>query len=178
MIPTTKAHLVAFALALLLPGPANAAAGTASWEGIRAIKERPTVPDVAFKDRLGRDRGFIEFRGDVVVAVFWATWCPICAREMPKFDRLEADLAGQGVRVVALSVDREGIPVVERYYADRGLRHLKIYHDSESILASVIGIRGVPTAFVIDPKGRMVGVVEGGAEWDSPEAYAYLRALR
>lgn len=178
MFPTTKAPLIAVALGLLILGATSAAAGTASWDEIRAIKEQATVPDVAFKDRLGRDRGFVEYRGDVVVAVFWATWCPICAREMPKFDRLQADLGGEGVRVVALSVDREGIAIVERYYAERGLRHLKIYHDSESILASIIGIRGVPTTFVIDPKGRMVGVVEGGAAWDSPEAYAYLRALR
>ena len=109
--------------------------------------------------------------------MFWATWCPVCAVEMPKLDRLQAKLGGQGLRVLALSQDVGGAEVVERYYAERGIDQMEIFVDQGAILGSVLGIRGVPTIFVIDRQGRMVGVVEGPAEWDSPEAVGFLRGL-
>ena len=151
--------------------------GRPVWNALQVMAEKPMAPEVAFRDAADQDRGFVEYRGKLVIAVFWATWCPICKGEMPKFDRLQAELGADGLRVVALSVDREGLPIVKRYYAKHGIRHLRVFHDTESILASVLGIRGVPTIFVIDPEGRMIGVVEGGANWESPEALAFLRSL-
>ena len=147
-------------------------------ESLRKIDDRPIVPDIAFKDANGRDWGFVEFRGQVVVAVFWATWCPICYGEMPKLDRLQAELGGEGIQVLALSQDEQGVEAVKRYYARREIRHLRIHHDPGAVLASILGIRGVPTSFVIDPAGRMVGVVEGPADWNSVEARNYLQELR
>jgi hypothetical protein len=80
---------------------------------------------------------------------------------VPKFDRLQADLGEKGLLVVALSQDRSRADVVQRYYAARDIRHLRIFMHPGSIMASVLGIRGVPSVFVIDPTGRMVAVVEG-----------------
>jgi len=131
-------------------------------QGIRLIEEPPLAPEVAFLDETGRYRGFVEFRGQVVIAMFWATWCPICAREMPKLDRFQAALGGEGLRILALSQDSGGAELVKDYYARRGINHLEVYIDQEAILASVLGIRGVPTVFIIDREGRMVGVLEGG----------------
>lgn len=176
---------VLMAMALVVPAPARAASDTVqsaardreSWQDIRLIEPAPEAPEVAFVDEAGDYRGFVEYRGEVLVAVFWATWCPVCAVEMPKLDRLQAKLGGQGLRVLALSQDVGGAEVVERYYAERGIDQMEIFVDQGAILGSVLGIRGVPTIFVIDRQGRMVGVVEGPAEWDSPEAVGFLRGL-
>lgn len=165
------------ATVLAAPGPVRAAGDTGSWQGIRPLEPALAAPEVAFVNAAGDYRGFVEFRGQVLVAVFWATWCPVCALEMPKLDRLQAKLGGQGLRVLALSQDVGGAEVVERYYAERGIDHLEIYLDQEAILGSVLGIRGVPTIFVIDRAGRMVGAVEGMADWDSDEAVAFLSGL-
>ena len=142
---------------------------------IEVLDPAADAPEVAFKDGSGRDWGFVEFKGKVVVAIFWATWCPICAKEMPKLDQLQAELGPEGLKVIALSVDDAGPSVVVPYYAQRGIRNLNVYHDAGSLLAAIMGIRGVPTVFVIDADGRLVGAVEGGADWGSAEAKAYLR---
>lgn len=141
----------------------------------RAIPEPELVPDYAFQEGGGREWGMVEFRGRVVVAMFWATWCPVCAREMPNLDRLQAELGDEGLLVVALSQDRGGPEVAARWLEERDLDNLRPFHDPRSVLARVIGINGVPTAFVIDKQGRMVGVVEGPGRWDTPEAEALLR---
>ena len=142
---------------------------------IEVLDPASAAPEVAFKDGSGRDWGFVEFKGKVVVAIFWATWCPICAGEMPKLDQLQAELGPEGLQVIALSLDSDGPSVVPPYFAQRGIDHLNVYHDTGSLLAAIMGVRGVPTVFVIDTEGQLVGAVEGGADWGSPEAKSYLR---
>ena len=144
---------------------------------IRPIEDRPLAPEIAFKDRNGRDWGFVEFRGRPLVVTFWATWCPVCAVEMPQLDRLQAELGGMGIKVIALSIDREGVAAVERYFARRGIRHLEAYSDVEAILASVMGIEGVPTSFIIDADGRIAGAAEGGVDWSAAQVRAFIEGL-
>lgn len=141
----------------------------------RVIAQPETAPDYAFREHGGREWGFVELRGRVILAMFWATWCPVCGREVPKLDRLQARLGQEGLVVIALAQDRGGPELVERWFAERGVRHLRVFHDPGSILARTVGIRGLPTTFVIDKAGRMVGVIEGPGAWDSPEAAALLR---
>ena len=45
--------------------------------------------------------------GKVVVVNFWATWCVPCIREIPSFNKLHQDFAGQGVAVLGVSMDDE-----------------------------------------------------------------------
>ena len=133
------------------------------------------APEIAFQDQNGRDWGFVEFRGKLVIAIFWATWCPVCASEMPKLDRLQEEYGPAGLEVVALSVDQQGFEAVRQYAARYNLRHIKLYRDPEAIMAAVLGIRGVPTTFIIDPAGHMIGVVEGAADWQAADVSTLLR---
>ncbi|MEM7221856.1 MAG: TlpA disulfide reductase family protein [Pseudomonadota bacterium] len=155
---------------LIQAGPAG--------QQIRPIEDRPPAPEIAFQDSDGRDWGFVEFRGKLVLAIFWATWCPVCEIEMPALDRLQEELGPAGLEVIALSVDQQG-EALRRYAARHDLQHLKLYRDPEAISAAVLGIRGVPTTFVIDPSGKMIGVVEGAADWQAPDVKRLLgRYLR
>lgn len=171
----TRRHLLgaggAFA-ATALAAPASARAP----RGLRVMERREVIPDVAFKDAAGTDIGFVEMRGRPIVAAFWATWCTVCYGEMPKLDALQRSLAGKAT-VAALSIDRAGIPAVQDYFARRRLTALTPYLDPERIFASIMGIRGVPTAFVLDSEGRIAAVAEGPADWDSPEMRRYLLSL-
>lgn len=144
--------------------------------GIRPLTDRAMMPDVAFKDGAGQDKGFVEFQGKPVVAMFWATWCTVCYGEMPKINALQAEL-GDRVNIVPLSIDKGGLPAVKAYYRRRKLATLEAYLDDERIFASIMGIRGVPTAFVLNSQGQMVGVSEGPVAWHSPEVADYLLSL-
>jgi len=134
----------------------------------------PAPPDV-FQDLSGGRVRLADFAGQVVVLNFWATWCAPCVREMPSLDRMQATLRGEGLSVVAVSVDRGGAATVEPFLKRLGLTEMGIYLDPKSALAKAFGITGLPTTFVIDAEGRIVGALQGAAEWDSPEALALLR---
>lgn len=58
-----------------------------------------------------------ELKGKAVLTVFWATWCPICQREMPHVQKLYESLRGRGLEVLALSLDQDKF-AVEQYVKD------------------------------------------------------------
>lgn len=126
------------------------------------------VPNLAFEDGAGAWRSLANFRGKVVLLNIWATWCAPCRREMPTLDRLQAKLGGRDFEVVALSIDRAGIPVVKKFYEELGLKALHVYVDKTSRTTQELGILGLPTTLLLDRSGHELGRLIGPAEWDSP----------
>ncbi|PKU26664.1 TlpA family protein disulfide reductase [Telmatospirillum siberiense] len=135
------------------------------------------VPSVTFTDQDGRPLGLEAFKGKVVVLDYWATWCAPCRAEFPQLDKLQGRLADKGLVVVAVSLDRKGKPVVDRFYEDLRISHLGKYLDPSSHSATALGIRGLPTTLLIDRQGREVVRVEGEAAWDGPEIGKILEGL-
>ncbi len=129
-----------------------------------------TGPDgapVALKSLLEGARG--------TVLNLWATWCAPCIREMPALDRLHALLAGEGIRVLALSEDRTEPAVPAEFLKINKIENLGVLIDPKGQLARSLGVRGLPTTLLIDSEGRERARVEGIAEWDDPEALAFIR---
>lgn len=126
----------------------------------------------------GRESGLAAHKGKVVVAVFWATWCPICLKEMPVLDELAVEMGPEGVVVLPLSVDDgDAEAKVTAYYEQHLLENLPVAVDIGGVTAGMMGLRGTPTAFILNKEGLVVGAIEGDGHWDSDAARAYLRAL-
>ena len=132
------------------------------------------APPGAFVDLAGAPVRLADFKGRVVLVNFWATWCPPCIREMPSLDRLQAALEDRDLTVLAVSIDRGGAKVIVPFAERLGLEHLGIYHDAKGALFQAFGVPGLPTSFLIDRRGRIVGAYPGPAEWDGPEARALI----
>lgn len=129
----------------------------------------------AFVNGEGRSRTLAEFRGEGVVLNLWATWCAPCVREMPQLDRLKGLLAGDGIRVLALSEDRGGAPLIKKFYDVNGIRNLEVLIDAGGNVLRDLQIRGLPTTVLIDAEGREVGRALGAVEWESDSVVAFLR---
>jgi thiol-disulfide isomerase/thioredoxin len=133
------------------------------------------APGTAFADADGKAVSLADFRGRVVLLNFWATWCVPCVLEMPALDRLQARLGAEGLEVVALSQDRDGVPAVVRFYEKYDFGNLGIYVDPKGTIANELEIGVLPTSLLIDREGRVVGELVGAAEWDAAEALALIR---
>ena len=133
------------------------------------------APLEAFQDLAGAPVHLADFKGGVVLLNFWATWCAPCIHEMPALDRLQSILAGEGLKVLAVSIDRGGDKVVPAFAEKLGLKNLALYLDPKSKLARAFGIAGLPMTFLIDKEGQVVRVLSGPAEWDSHQAVTLIR---
>lgn len=135
----------------------------------------PPAPSEGFQTLDGAPAALDGFRGQVLLVNFWATWCAPCVREMPALERLHLQLAEEGLAVLAVSQDRNGAAVVTPFLARIDLQHLPIYLDSKGALGRAFGVQGLPTTYVVGRDGRVLATLVGPAEWDSPEAVAFLR---
>jgi thiol-disulfide isomerase/thioredoxin len=174
------------AAAVLLP-LVLAGAGTAVEDGVVSV-ERPRLgefipnsppipaPTISVVDLAGNTVSLSDFAGRLVLINLWATWCEPCLREMPSLERMQSRL-GDKITVVAISEDRGGSKTVEPFINKLGLKSFKTYLDPKSDAGRAFKVAGLPTSFLIDREGRVLGRVEGAAEWDSPKLLEVLKAV-
>ncbi len=127
-------------------------------------------------DPTGQTVELSELRGKPILVNLWATWCEPCLREMPSLERLQSRF-GERIAVLAVSEDRGGNKTVKPFITKLGLKSVKVYIDPKSEVGHAFGARGLPTSFLIDREGKVLGRVEGAAEWDSPKILGVLEPL-
>lgn len=134
-----------------------------------------SIPAIQFEDGQGRSLRLADFRGKIVLLNIWATWCVPCRKEMPTLDRLQAALGGADFEVVALSIDRGGMDVVRKFFAEVGIQKLAMYIDGSGKATRELGVVGLPTTLLVDREGGEIGRLIGPAEYDSPEMVEFVR---
>lgn len=132
------------------------------------------APAVSFTSRDGKAMTLADFRGRMLLVNLWATWCGPCVKEMPSLQSLQADF-GPDLTILAISQDRGGATVVDAFVAKHGLDRLSIYLDPKAEASQVFAVAGLPTSFLIDRDGRILGRLEGAADWTAPKLVALLR---
>ena len=166
-----RGFLVALLLLIALPVAAQEAGS-----GLTRLADTPLAPDFSLPDMDGAVYRLSDYRGQVVIVNFWATWCPPCREEMPSMQRAWEQLQGEGILMLGINVgeDEDTIfPFTADYPVD-----FPLLLDRESAVTGQWPVRGLPTTFVVDPAGRIVYRAIGSREWDDPALLALVRALR
>ena len=132
--------------------------------------------DKTFLNARGEEIDLHSFDGGLTMVNFWATWCPPCLKELPGMDRLQAELAGEGLNIVAISLDRGGLKKADTFWK-RAQMKMPLYADPDKDLAQQMGVIGLPVTAILGPDGREIGRLIGEAEWDSEQAQEMLRFL-
>lgn len=135
----------------------------------------PAAPADAFLDASGAEVSLATFKGKPVVLNFWATWCAPCVKELPSLERLKA--ARPDLTVIVLNVDTRAEGPIADFLKEVGASGLEAYTDPKKKLWRAFRLNSLPTTFVIDAEGRVVGRRDRDAEWDAPEAIAGIDAV-
>lgn len=110
-----------------------------------------------------------QFEGSAILLVFWATWCGSCVNELPALDNLQKDFRKLPFKIVAVSEDYQGLEVVKKYFSDNEIRFLEAYHDPQNKLFRELSIVGLPTAYLINPEGKIKYIFNGSVKWQDDE---------
>ena len=135
------------------------------------------APDFKLNDMDGESFSLHDYRGKVVLVNFWATWCPPCRKEMPALEALYKKLGGDSFAVLAVN-QWEDPDHVFAYTGELNVfPTFPILFDPESAISEDYGVKGLPTSFLIDKKGRLVYRAVGGRDFDHPEVGRLIRKL-
>ena len=128
-------------------------------------------------DATPRTKTLADYKGKVVLLNVWATWCPPCREEMPSIERVHRAFAGQGLAVVAVSIDDPGKEdEIREFVREYGLT-FEILHDAAAGIKKNYQLTGYPETFVIARDGTIRKKVWGGADWSSDANRALIREL-
>ncbi len=146
----------------------------ACYSGTRPPRIGESAPDFSVQDS-ARTVSLHEFRGQVVVLNFWATWCPPCVEEMPSLVQLQSKLGGKGVKVLAVSVDVDE-NAYKKFLKDHGVNLLSV-RDPNQRANTLYGTFKFPETYIIDRDGKVRRKFIGPVDWTQPEILSYLSRM-
>jgi peroxiredoxin len=116
-----------------------------------------------------------QFKGQIVVLNFWATWCAPCVEEVPSLVRMQQRMKTKGVTVLAVSVDVDDSNY-RRFVKDHSVNLLTVL-DPDQKSNVLYGTSKFPETYIIDRNGVMRRKFIGAVDWTEPEIIDYLGKL-
>ena len=124
--------------------------------GPGSLKAQDLAPDFELSGIDSKTYHLSDFRGQVVVLNFWATWCTPCVLEMPSLERLHQTLKEKGLRVIAVNMDDPGTEAgVKKFVESYGL-NFAVLRDPNYSAAGKYGVSGFPETFFISREGKFI----------------------
>lgn len=126
-----------------------------SWSdqkaGVRPVKDRTPVANMAFPALNGGSWQLSDYRGQVVLINYWASWCGPCRQETPGLIDLARDYRYKGLQIVGVSMDQGGRPAVDGFLREFHLPYPVLMPDLSS--PSAPAVDALPTTILVDKNG-------------------------
>ncbi len=112
-----------------------------------------TAPDFVLRSSTGENLRLSEYRGDVVMINFWATWCGPCRQEMPLLDELYGRYQRVGFSLLGVNIDddsRRAMAMVK----ELGVR-FPVLFDEEKKVSKLYEVEAMPMTILLDREGTV-----------------------
>jgi peroxiredoxin len=115
--------------------------------------EGQPAPDFALKSSTGENMRLSEYRGDVVMINFWATWCGPCRQEMPLLDALYARYQRVGFNLLGVNIDddsRRAMQMIEELGVN-----FPVLFDARKEVSKLYEVEAMPVTVIVDRAGTV-----------------------
>lgn len=117
------------------------------------------APDFALKSSTGANLRLSEFRGDVVMVNFWATWCGPCRQEMPLLDELYTRYERVGFSLLGVNIDDNSQKAMNMV-SELGVSFPVLFDNSKEV-SKLYQVNAMPVTVIIDREGNVRHVHHG-----------------
>jgi thiol-disulfide isomerase/thioredoxin len=140
------------------------------------IKNLKTYENVIFKDIDQKDVNLDDYRGELLILNFWATWCIPCKEEMPSLDGLQANIDLHNLKIFPINIGQENLAKSESFFKDLNIQNLDIYFDPPVTLAKKFSLRGVPTTIFFNKEGKEFARIMGAIDFNNKGFINWLKS--
>jgi len=166
-----------------MPAQVIDAAAVGQLAALNGTGEGRGYADMAFKDAAGAEMSVADFKGKSLLVNFWASWCVPCREEMPALDALASEYNSDKFEVLPINLDigAGGLEKAQNFLDEGQFQNLPLYADNtfaafERLKREAVAV-GLPVTLLLDPDGCELAVLQGPAEWHSPDGRAVVEAL-
>jgi peroxiredoxin len=152
---------LAAALSLTLPAVAGTAGGPA--------------PQFTLSSRSGKNVSLAQYKGQVVMLNFWASWCGPCRQEMPLLESIYKKYNKLGFTLLGVNVEPDS-KAANDWLKDTPVSFPVLY-DSDSKVSKLYDVGGMPSTVIIDRSGKLRMVHRGYKPGDENEYLDSIRSL-
>jgi|TARA_B100001063_G_scaffold70646_1_gene64684 thiol-disulfide isomerase/thioredoxin len=127
-------------------------------------KELKKYDSLTFLDAKNTQFDLKNYKGNLILLNFWATWCAPCKEEMPSLDLLQSNENLKNLKIFPINVGQDNIEKASNFFDELKIENLEIYFDSPITLAKKFSLRGIPTSILLNKDGlefaRIIGSID------------------
>ena len=137
-------------------------------------KELKKYEGLTFLDHENNLLNLGDYKGNLIILNFWATWCAPCKKEMPSLDRLQVHEDLNNLMIFPINVGQESLQKSKKFFEDLKINNLNIYFDTRVTLAKKFGLRGIPTTIFFDKNGLEFARIIGSIDFEDEKFIKWL----
>tara|TARA_B100001121_G_scaffold187987_1_gene164168 strand:- start:90 stop:569 length:480 start_codon:yes stop_codon:yes gene_type:complete len=137
-------------------------------------KELKKYEDLTFLDANKELLNLNNYKGNLILINFWATWCAPCKEEMPSLDKLIDNKKLDNLKIFPINVGQDNLEKSKNFFNDLKIENLNIYFDSKITLAKKFSLRGIPTSILFNKDGMEFARIIGSIDFDDKKFINWL----
>lgn len=142
---------------------------------VYAVNIKDSAPDFTLKNLEGTNLRLEEYRGQVVLINFWASWCGPCRQEMPLLERIHQRYQDAGFAVLGVNV--EGEAAAARKITDKTKVTFPVLIDAGQKVSEEYNVEAMPSTVLVDRDGVVRYIHRGYKPGDEVKYLEVVKSL-
>ena len=115
------------------------------------------------------------YKGNILLLNFWATWCAPCKEEMPSLDLLKSNKDLDNLKIFPVNVGQDNVKKAKKFFDDLNIKNLDLYFDENINLTKKFALRGIPTSVLLNKNGKEFARVIGSIDFNEENFIEWLK---
>jgi thiol-disulfide isomerase/thioredoxin len=140
-----------------------------------AVAPSGPAPKFQLASMAGKNISLDQYKGQVVMINFWASWCGPCRQEMPILEKLHTKYKPMGFTMIGVNVEPDS-SLAAKWLKSTPVT-FPILFDTKSEVSKLYSVAGMPSTVIVDRKGNLRFLHRGYKSGDENEYLNQIRAL-
>tara|TARA_B100002019_G_scaffold280609_1_gene283738 strand:- start:716 stop:1225 length:510 start_codon:yes stop_codon:yes gene_type:complete len=137
-------------------------------------KELKKYDDITFLDDKNNKLDLNDYKGNLILLNFWATWCAPCKKEMPSLDLLQTKKNLNNLIIFPINIGQDNIAKSQKFFEELEIKNLRIFFDPPQTLAKKFNLRGIPTSILLNKDGLEFAKIIGSIDFEDEKFIEWL----